>query len=430
MEQGLALALQPLRLARRSVLLARRGIGDARGGDRAAHRDLRRLLPVSRPLSGRSPILPFVASAGPPTSGAPGRRADDRRRPRDAAVRRRGEGASTGRPNGVGEDVEQQPGRRRHGPRRAAAHGDAHGRAHRGAAGRRRDAVVGREYEVYDAALPALARTIAGRRGESRERVCRARGPRWPGRRRTTPPTTRISAGARCSSSATPDSLTRSLEYFQQAAKLDPSYADAVGGHGGRVHRAGRRRRSARCRRSRHAGSRRTPLTQRARARIPTWSKRTRRWPLPRFFTTGTGDGAEMRFKKAIALNRSVRAGPSLVRRLPERDGAPRGGDGRNRPCADLEPLSILIDRDVGVAPLLPAAVRRGDRAAASRRWSGTRRIRRRAPCSPARWPNRADTPKRSSTLRLAAPAMTKTRGVNLGFRRLRAGEVRRYPRR
>ena len=158
-------------------------------------------------------------------------------------------------------------------------------------------------YPLENATLPSLARTdFAGRRVRAAGRCPQGRPCAWASGA-LTPRTTRISAGACCGSSAPETSLKRSLEYFKQAARLDPDYAEPWAGMADAYIALGCSGRSAVC----------TPLEARrlakdAAARCPrtrtrTWPRRTRRWRLRRSCTTGTGSVADRASNRRIELN-------------------------------------------------------------------------------------------------------------------------------
>ena len=306
MEQGLALALQPIPARAPTAWLVLASVTLVAAI--ALLTAIPRLLPVSTTPVRSIAILPFVASVGLADQEhlVAGLTSDVVRELQrfDVEVKR----ASTGRPNGVGKDVEQRlgadgtvRGELRRTPTRTAVHIEVQraGGAPLLSAGVRRSTT-----RPCRCSPARLRRTW--RRPESR---CSVRG-RVPARPTQFAAYDAYQRGRALWEQRNPDSLTRSLDYFQQAAKLDPSYAAPWAGMADVYIAQGV-----------SAFGPLVPLEARRLAKDaamhaldldPNLAEAHTSLAFAAFFHDWDWDGAEMRFKKAIALNDQVRAGPPL----------------------------------------------------------------------------------------------------------------------
>ena len=250
--------------------------------------------------------------------------------------------ASTGRPNAAAGDVEQTVGAEsavrgelRRTPTRTAVHIEVQ-RA--GGA-----PLWSREYEVFDAALPVLARQIA-------EDVAKALNVVERVGAALARPTQFASYDAYQRGRAlweqrNPDSLTRSLEYFQQAAKLDPSYAapwagmadvyiaQGVSAFGSLSPLEARRL-------AKDAATRALELD-------PYSAEAYTSLAFAAFFHDWDWQGAETRFKKAIKLNEQYALAHHWYANYLNAMGRQKEATVEISRARTLEPLSIIIDRDV-----------------------------------------------------------------------------------
>ncbi len=408
MEQGLAQALQPIPARPPTAWLVLASVTLVAAI--ALLTAIPRLLPVSSTPVRSIAILPFVASAGLANQEhlVAGLTSDVVREMQrfDVEVKR----ASTGRPNGVGKDVEQRlgadgtvRGELRRTPTRTAVHIEV-----QRAGG---VTLLSEEYEVYDAALPVLARRIAEDVAKAVNALQRA------GAVLARP--TQFAAydayqrGRALFEQRNPDSLTRSLEYFQQAAKLDPTYAapwagmadvyiaQGVAAFGPLVPLDARRL-------AKDAATHALELDANL-------AEAHTSLAFAAFFHDWDWDGAEMRFKKAIGLNDQYALAHHWYANYLNAMGRQKEAMAEIGRAHDLEPLSILIDRDIGwhlffqqkydeaIGQLEQTLVR-------DTTYTPTRTLLARALAERGRYAEALEQ------LRLAAPAMTKTRGVNLSF--------------
>ena len=155
-------------------------------------------------------------------------------------------------------------------------------------------------------------------------------------------------------------SLRRSLDYFDEAIKLDPVYAEPWAGKADAYIALGI-----------PAFGSLPPLEARRLAKEallkalelnPNLVEAHTSLAFAAYFQDWDWKIAEERFRKAIALNPTVRAGASLVRRLPDRDGTVLRGDERNRARAGSRTAVDHHQPGRRVAPVFSAPVRRGDR--------------------------------------------------------------------
>ena len=327
----------------------------------------------------------------------------------DVAVKR----ASTGRPNGVGKDVEQRlgadgtvRGELRRTPTRTAVHIEVQsGRRRAAVVGgirrlRRRPAGVARAGSRKDVATAVNALQRAGARAGPRRRSYAAYDAYQRGR-------ALLEQRNRTVADAQPRILpaggqTGSGYAAPWAGMADVYIAQGVAAFGPLVPLESRRL-------AKDAATHALELD-------PNLAEAHTSLAFAAFFHDWDWDGAEMRFRKAIGLNDQYALAHHWYADYLNAMGRQKEAMVEIGRAHALEPLSILIDRDIGWHLFFQQKVRRGDRSARADAASGTRRIRRRAHCWRARSPNAADTPTRSTHLRLAAPAMAKTRGVNLSF--------------
>lgn len=328
--------------------------------------------------------------------------------------------AYTGRPNVTGEDAEERlgadstvHGELRRTPTRTAVHIEVQ-RA--GGA-----PLLTREYDVFDAALPALARQIAEDVAKAVNALQRV------GAALARP--TQFAAydayqrGRALWEQRTPDSLKRSLEYFQQAAKLDPSYAAPWAGMADVYINQGV-----------SAFGPLSPIEARRLAKDaamhaldldPNLAEAHTSLAFAAFFHDWDWDGAERRFRKAIELNEQYALAHHWFANYLNAMGRQDEAMVEIARAQELEPLSIIIDRDVAwhqffqrkyddaIAHLLQTLVRDSTYAPA-------RSLLARALAESGRYGEAIEQ------LRLAAPGMTH--GVNLSFVayvHARSGDVR-----
>jgi serine/threonine-protein kinase len=406
MEQGLAQALQPVpaRASTAWLVLASVTLVAAI----ALLAAIPRLLPVSTAPVRSIAILPFEASAGLANQEhlVAGLTADVVRELQrfDVEVKR----ASTGRPNGVGKDVEQRlgadgtvRGELRRTPTRTAVHIEVQ-RA--GGA-----PLLSQEYEVYDAALPLLARKIAEDVAKAVNALQRA------GAVLARP--TKFAAydayqrGRASWEQRTPASLKRSLDYFKQAADLDPGYAapwagmadvyiaQGVSAFGPLLPVEARRL-------AKDAAAHALELD-------PNLAEAHTSLAFAAFFHDWDWDGAEMRFKKAIDLNDQYALAHHWYANQLNAMGRQEEAMVEIGRAHALEPLSILIDRDIGWHLFFQqkydeAIVQLEQTLVRDPTYAPTRTLLARALAERGRYAEALDH------LRLAAPGMT--RGVNLSF--------------
>ena len=405
MEQGLARALQPKPVRTPSVWLVAASLTMVAAI--ALVIAIPQLLTVSPPLARSIAILPFVASGGLSDQQhlVTGLTADVVRELQrfDVEVKR----VSTGRPNAAAGDEQAVGaegtvrGELRRTPTRTAVHIEVQ-RA--GGA-----PLWSREYEVIDAALPGLARQIAedvAKAVNLLERVGAA----------LARPTQFASYDAYQRGRAlweqrSPDSLTRSLEYFQQAAKLDPGYAAPWAGMADvyiaqGVSAFGMLSPLEARRLAKEAATRALELD-------PYSAEAYTSLGFAAFFHDWDWKGAETRFKKAIKLNEQYAQAHHWYANYLNAMGRQKEATVEIGRARTLEPLSIIIDRDVAwhfffqgqydeaIAHLEKTLVR-------DTTYSAARSLLGRALAERGRYNEAIEH------LRLAAPGMT--RGVNLSF--------------
>jgi tetratricopeptide (TPR) repeat protein/predicted Ser/Thr protein kinase len=340
MEQGLAQALQPPPVRRPSVWLIAASLTAAAAI--ALLVAIPALLPVSTTPVRSIAILPFAVSGGLPDQQhlVVGLTTDVVRELQkfDVEVKR----ASTGRPNATGTDIEQRldadstvRGELRRSPTRTAVHIEVH-RAGSGT-------LLSKEYEVFDAALPLLARRIAEDVANVVHALERA------GAALTRP--TKFAAydayqrGRALWEQRTEGSAKRSLEYFQQAAKLDPAYAapwagmadvyitQGVAAFGPLLPLEARRL-------AKEAATRALELD-------PNLVEAHTSLAFAAFFHDWDWDRAETLFKKAIGLNEQYALAHHWYANHLNAMGRQDEAMAEIKRAQELEPLSIIIDRDI-----------------------------------------------------------------------------------
>jgi len=406
MEQGLAEALQPAPVRTPPVWLIAASL--TMMAAIALLVAIPRLLPVSTLPIRSIAILPFAASVGLAdqqhlVSGLTTDVARELQR-FDIDVKR----ASTGRPNAAGGDIEERlgadstvRGELRRTPTRTAVHIEVQ-RA--GGA-----PLLSHEYEVFDAALPVLARQIAEDVAKAVSALQRV------GAALSRP--TQFAAydayqrGRALWEQRTPDSLKRSLEYFQEAAKLDPTYAAPWAGMADVYISQGV-----------SAFGPLSPIDARRLVKEaathaleldPNLAEAHTSLAFAAFFHDWDWAGAEARFKKAIELNDQYAVAHQWYANQLNAMGRQDEATAEIKRAQELEPLSIIIDRDVAWHLFFQ---RKYDEAAAhleqtlvrDSTYAPARSLLARALAESGRYDEAIEH------LRLAAPGMS--RGVNLSF--------------
>jgi eukaryotic-like serine/threonine-protein kinase len=406
MEQGLAQALQPSPVRTPSVWLIAASLTIVAA--LALLVAIPRSLPVSTAPVRSIAILPFVASGGLSDQQhlVTGLTTDVVREMQrfDVEVKR----ASTGRPNAAGGDIDERlaadstvRGELRRTPTRTAVHIEVQ-RA--GGA-----PLLSREYEVFDAALPVLARQIAEDVAKAVNALQRV------GAALARP--TQFAAydayqrGRALWEQRTPDSLKRSLEYFQQAAKLDPTYAAPWAGMADVYINQGV-----------SAFGPLSPLEARRLAKDaathalvldPNLAEAHTSLAFAAFFHDWDWAGAEARFKKAIELNEQYALAHHWYANQLNAMGRQDEAMAEINRAQELEPLSIIIDRDVAWHLFFQqkydeAIAHLEQTLARDSTYAPARSLLARALAERGRYSEALEH------LRLAAPGMT--RGVNLSF--------------
>jgi eukaryotic-like serine/threonine-protein kinase len=339
MEQGLGLALQPASVRTPPVWIV--AALATLAAALALLVSIPQLLPGS-PVPVRSlAVLPFAPAGGVSDQEhlVAGLTTDVVRELQrfDVEVKR----ASTGRPTVATGDIAERlsadatvRGELRRSPTRTAVHIDVH-RA--GGA-----SLLSREYEVYDAALPALARRIAEDVADAIDALERARA--------ALAPPAQFEAydayqrGRALLEQREAGALKRSLEYFKRAAELDPAYAapwagmaDAYLGLGvsafGPLWPLEARRLSK-------------EAALRALERDPNLAEAYTSLAFAAFFHDWDWDRAEALFGKAIGLNEQYALAHHWYANHLNAMGRQDEAMAEIRRAQMLEPLSIIIDRD------------------------------------------------------------------------------------